>query len=129
MTTDPHTIDSPSAGQDDAHLSQAEAKDITREDNDQQLQRFIAAIGMQRPVSTEQAARLLEHVIKEAMSATIDWLEGQMRSDGWEAALAPGEDLHTLAGRAQAYLESPDGLELFNLFTKTFARTTGKIFD
>ncbi len=129
MTTDPHTIDTTSAGQDNARLSTAEAKDSAREDNDQQLQNFIAALGMQRPVDPAKAARLLEHVIKEAMSANVDWLEGQMRADGWEAALAPGEKLVDIAMRANAYLESDEGLELFNLFTKTFARTTGEIFD
>jgi hypothetical protein len=129
MTTDPRTIDTTSAGQDKAHLSTAEAKDSARDDNDQQLKNFIAALGMRRPVDTDKAARLLEHVIKEAMSASIDWLEGQMRTDGWESSLSNGETLTGVATRANAYLESPEGLELFNLFTKTFARTTGEIFD
>ncbi|MDB5962139.1 MAG: hypothetical protein JWP59_3433 [Massilia sp.] len=129
MTTDPRTIDATSAGQDKTHLSTAEAKGSARDDNDQQLQNFIAALGMRRPVDTDKAARLLEHVIKEAMSANIDWLEGQMRTDGWESALSNGETLTGVATRANAYLESPEGLELFNLFTKTFARTTGEIFD
>ena len=129
MTTDPRSIDAPSAGQDQAHLSTAEAKDIARDDNDQQLQNFITALGMRQPVDTAKAARLLEHVIKEAMSANIEWLEGQMRTDGWESTLSDGETLTAIATRANAYLESPEGLELFNLFTKTFARTTGEIFD
>jgi hypothetical protein len=129
MTTDPQTLDASSAGQPSARLSTEQAEDSARDDNDQQLQQFIAALAMQRPVDAARAARLLEHVIKEAMSANVDWLEGQMREDGWEAALAPGESLTDIAMRANAYLESPEGLELFNLFTKTFARTTGEIFD
>jgi hypothetical protein len=129
MTTDYTAPAATAAGHDHAHLSTTEAKETSRDDNDQQLRHFIAALGMRRPVDTAKVARLLEHVIKEAMSANIDWLEGQMRADGWEAALSDGESLGVLATRANAYLESPEGLELFNLFTRTFARTTGEMFD
>ncbi len=129
MTTDPTTIDSLSAGQPHPHLSDAQAEDSVREDNDPQLHHFIKALGMRGAVSTDKVASLLEHVIKEATSANVDWLEGQMREDGWAASLAPDENLHEIATRANAYLESPEGVELFNLFTRTFARTTGEIFD
>jgi len=129
MTTDPQTTASSSGGGDDAHLTDVQAKAIVLEDNDEQLQGFIAALGMARPIDADQAGRLLENVIKGAMSANIDRLADQMRLDGWDAALSPGETLDALASRANAYLESPQGLELFNLFSKTFARTTGEMFD
>lgn len=129
MTTDPTTINAPSAGQSTAHLSDPQAEQLARDGNDQQLQAFIQALAMKNPVDPDKAARLLEHVIKEAMSANIDWLQGQMLEDGWEASLAPGENLIDIATRANNYLESEQGLELFNLFTKSFARTTGEIFD
>lgn len=119
----------PSADHAATHLSTVEAEDLARDASDRQLRHFMAALGMQRPVGTDKLALLLEHIIKEAMSATIDWLEGQMHADGWDSALSPGETLHAIATRANAYLESPEGLDLFNLFTKTFARTSGDIFD
>lgn len=129
MTTDPQTIASTSAGQDTARLSHAEAKEISLDDSDEQLRQFIAALDMRQPVSPDLAGRLLEHVIKGATSANVDWLEAQMRIDGWETRLAPGEQLSTLAMRASRYLESSAGVEMFNLFTRNFARTTGEIFD
>jgi hypothetical protein len=129
MTTDPTTTNAPSAGQSTAHLSEVQAEQLARDGSDQQLQAFIQALAMKNPVDPDKAARLLEHVIKEAMSANIDWLQGQMLEDGWEASLAPGENLIDIATRANNYLESEQGLELFNLFTKSFARTTGEIFD
>lgn len=129
MTTDPTTTNSPSAGQSSGHLTESQAEHLSRDGHDQQLQAFIQALAMKNPVDPDKAARLLEHVIKEAMSANIDWLQGQMLEDGWEASLAPGENLIDIATRANNYLESEQGLELFNLFTKSFARTTGEIFD
>ncbi len=128
MTTDPQSIATP-PGEAQPHLSHAKARAIALDDNDEQLQQFIAALGMQRPVSPTQAARLMEEVIKGSMSSNIDLLADQMRLDGWEAALSPGETLLQLAARAHGYLESGEGVELFNLFSKTFARTTGEMFD
>lgn len=129
MTTDPQTLASSSGDAQGAHLSDVEAAAIVLDDNDQQLQQFIAALNMRTPVGTDKMARLLENVIKGSMSSNIDRLADQMRLDGWEASLAPGETLDQLATRANAYLESAQGVELFNLFSKTLARTTGEIFD
>lgn len=128
MTTDPSTIDA-NAEDDKQHLTKGEAKAIARDEGDDELAAFVAALQMQRPVTTDKAAQLLEHVIKETMSATVDWLEGQMRHDHWDQFLGDGESLTLLAQRAQQYLESPQGIELFNLFAKTFAKTTGEMFD
>lgn len=128
MTTDPSTIDAnPEDGK--PRLTRSEAKEIARDEGDDELAEFVRALQMQRPVSAGKAAQLLEHVIKETMSATVSWLEGQMRNDHWEEFLGDGETLTLLAQRAHKYLESPEGVELFNLFTKTFARTTGEMFD
>ncbi len=129
MTTDPSTIAAASADDDKAHLTRSEAKDTVRADGDTELASFVAALQMRRPVSSDKAAQLLEHVIKETMSATVDWLEGQMRTDHWEDFLSEGETLTLLAERAHKYLESNPGVELFNLFAKTFAKTTGEMFD
>lgn len=128
MTTDPSTI-SASPEDDKQHLTKGEAKTIARDAGDEELTAFVAALQMQRPVATDKAAQLLEHVIKETMSATVGWLEGQMRDDHWDQFLSDGETLTLLAQRAHQYLESPQGIELFNLFTKTFAKTTGEMFD
>lgn len=129
MTTDPTTIGSQANGDDKAHLSDGEAKGITRYESAPELAAFVSALMMERPVSASKAALLLEHVIKEAMSATVDLLEAQMRNDHWESALSNGETLALLAERAHVFLESPEGIQLFNFFAKTFARTTGEMFD
>lgn len=129
MTTDPSTIGAASPDDDKAHLTRSEAKEITRGEGDTELAAFVAALQMRRPVSTDKAALLLEHVIKETMSATVGWLEGQMRADHWDQFLSDGETLTDVAQRAHKYLESNQGVELFNLFAKTFAKTTGEMFD
>jgi hypothetical protein len=124
MTTDPSNN-----GNDAAHLSDQDAALIARYESAPALAEFVAALNMQRPVTSNRAARLLEHIIKETMSATVDLVEGQMRTDHWEKDLAPGETLPEVAARAQAFLETPAGVELFNFFARTFARTTGEMFD
>lgn len=129
MATNPPTSDPSSGSEERPRLSDVEAHAIVLDDNDEQLQGFIRALGMAHPVEAARAARLLEDVIKGSMSANIDLMADQMRLDGWEAALSPGETLDALATRAHAYLESQQGVELFNLFSKTFARTTGEMFD
>lgn len=129
MTTDPSTIDAASPDDDKAHLTKGEAKDTVRDEGNSELAAFVAALQMRRPVSNDKAAQLLEHVIKETMSAAVGWLEGQMRADHWEEFLSDGETLTLLAQRAHRYLESNPGVELFNLFAKTFAKTTGEMFD
>jgi hypothetical protein len=111
------------------HLSDNAATRITRREGEEELSAFVAALNMVRPVSTDKAALLLEHVIKESMSANIALLEGQMRTDGWEADLSAGETLAVLAERAALFLENPEGIRLFNFFAKTFAKTTGEMFD
>lgn len=128
MTTDPNT-NGAGNGNDDARLSKEDAKLIARYEGAPALADFVAALNMQRSVSSNQAARLLEHIIKESMSATTDLIETQMRIDNWENDLAPGETLAEVAACAQRFLESPEGIDLFNFFSKTFARTTGEMFD
>lgn len=111
------------------HLSDNAATRITRREGEPELSAFVAALNMVRPVSTDKAALLLEHIIKESMSADIALLEGQMRTDHWEAGLSDGETLAELAQRAHSFLETPEGIHLFNFFAKTFAKTTGEMFD
>jgi hypothetical protein len=116
-------------GQDATHLSDREAKSITRNEAEPELAGFVAALTMQRPVSSSKAALLLENVIKETMSANVALLEGQMRTDHWEDELSNGETLAILAERAQLFLETPEGIRLFNFFARTFAKTSGEMFD
>jgi hypothetical protein len=111
------------------HITDQAATRITRRDCAPGLTAFVAALTMQRPVSTGQAAELLEHIIKEAMSATTSLLEDQMRLDHWEGALSAGESLGVLAERAQLFLESPEGVRVFNFFARTYAKTAGDMFD
>ena len=111
------------------HISDNAATRITRREGKAELSDFVAALNMVRPVSTDKAAVLLEHVIKESMSANIALIEGQMRADGWEADLSQGETLAVLAERAALFLENPEGIHLFNFFAKTFAKTTGEMFE
>jgi hypothetical protein len=126
MTSDPGTK---LAGQEETHLSDREATRITRHEVEPELAAFVSALTMQRPVSPIKAALLLEHVIKETMSANVALMEGQMRVDQWEKDLSDGETLTIVAERAQLFLETPEGIQLFNFFAKTFAKTSGEMFD
>lgn len=129
MPTDPNAGGTANPGDEAAHLSDKDAARIARYEGAPELAAFVAALNMQRPVTSNKAARLLEHVIKETMSATVAWIEGQMRTDHWDKDLSDGETLTILAERAQLFLESPQGIQLFNFFAKTFAKTTGEMFD
>jgi hypothetical protein len=129
MTTDPNASGDATPGEDAAHLSDKDAALIARYEGAPELAAFVAALNMQRPVTSNKAARLLEHVIRETMSATVALIEGQMRTDHWDKDLSDGETLALLAERAQLFLESPQGIQLFNFFAKTFAKTTGEMFD
>lgn len=83
---------------------------------------------MRTPISTDKAASLLEHMVKQQMSSDTSQIADQMRHDGWEESLSDGETLTLLAGRALAYLATHEGIALFNFFVKTFARTSGTMF-
>lgn len=111
------------------HITDRAATHVTRRECAAELTALVAALAMQRPPTSEQAGELLEHVIKETMSATTSLLENQMRLDHWENALSDGESLALLAERAQRFLESPEGVRLFNCFARTFAKTSGEMFD
>jgi hypothetical protein len=84
---------------------------------------------MHRPVSTDQAARLFRHMVKQQTANTDCLITDQMRADGWETRLSEGETLEMLAGRVSAYLASQAGVCLFNFFVKTFASTSGFMSD
>ena len=126
MTTDPNKT---TTSDDDARLSDKDAALIARYEGAPELAAFVAALGMQQAVTSNKAARLIEHLIKETTSATVALIEGQMRTDHWDKDLADGETLMDLAERANAYFDTPAGVQLFNLFAKTFAKTTGEMFD
>ena len=126
MTTHPST-DEPRAEQ--THISDDTASRTTRHECHAELVGFVDALTMQHPVPVEKAAQLLEHSMKDAMTATTSLIENQMRLDHWDSDLGKGETLGELADRAQGFLETPEGVRLYNFFAKTYARTTGEIFD
>ena len=126
MTTDPGT-DAPHAEQ--THISDDAANHITRHECHVELAGFVDALTMQHPVPVEKAAQLLEHSMKDAMTSTTSLIENQMRLDHWDSNLGKGETLGALAERAQRFLETPEGVRLYNFFAKTYARTTGETFD
>lgn len=113
----------------EGHLSEQEAVRITRQENIPELVEFILALKMHRPVSTDQAARLIRHMVKQQTASDDCLIADQMRADGWETRLSEGENLAMLAGRVSAYLASHAGVSLFNFFVKTFADTSGTMFD
>jgi hypothetical protein len=112
-----------------AHISDHAANRITRHECKAELAAFVDALVMERPVAVEKVAQLLEHSMKDAMTANISLIEDQMRLDDWDSDLGNGETLEELASRAQRFLETPEGVRLYNFFTKTYAKTTGEMFD
>lgn len=130
MTTDPrNSQNSDNAGAGQAHISDAAANSMTRHECHDELVAFVDALTMQRPVPVEKIAQLLEHSMKDAMTANISLIEDQMRLDHWDADLGEGESLDDLAGRAQRFLETEEGVRLYNHFAKIYARTTGEMYD
>lgn len=111
------------------HTSEQEAVRITRQDDVPELVEFVLVLKMKRPVSTDKAARLLQHMVKQKMTSDSSQIADQMRDDGWETDLSEGETLPLLAARVLAYLASNEGIALFNFFVKTFANTSGAMFD
>jgi len=126
MTTNPGNDE---ARAEQAHISDDTANRTTLHECHAELAGFVDALTMQHPVPIEKAAQLLEHIMKDAMTATTSLIENQMRLDHWESDLAQGETLGELADRAQRFLETPEGVRLYNFFAKTYAKTTGEIFD
>jgi hypothetical protein len=112
-----------------AHISDHAANRITRYECKAELAAFGDALNMQRPVAVEKVAMLLEHSMKDAMTANTSLIEDQMRLDRWDSDLGNGETLEELASRAQRFLETPEGVRLYNFFAKTYAKTTGEMFD
>ena len=111
------------------HISEQEAVRITRQEDVPELVEFIQALQMKRPVSTDQAARLLRHMVKQQTASDDSLIADQIRTDGWEARLSEGETLEILAGRVSTYLASNAGVCLFNFFVQTFAGASGNMFD
>lgn len=111
------------------HTSEQEAIRITHEDDVPELSAFVMALKMKTPISTDRAATLLEHMVKQQTSSDSSQLADQMRDDGWEADLSDGETLAVVADDALAYLATHEGIALFNFFVRTFARTSGTMFD
>lgn len=111
------------------HTSEQEAERITQQDDVPELVEFVLVLKMLRPVSTDKAARLLEHLVKQQMTSDSSRIADTMRENGWEADLSDGETLALLADRVLAYLATHEGIALFNFFVKTFAKTSGEMFD
>jgi hypothetical protein len=114
---------------DQAHTSEQEAVRITRQEDIPELVEFILALEMNKPVSTDQAARLFKHMVKLQTASDAVLIADQMCADGWEACLSEGETLATLADRVSAYLATHAGISLFNFFVLTFARTSGNMYE
>lgn len=126
MSTDPSTNE---LREGQAHISDDSANRITRHECHDELTAFVDALAMQRPVPLEKVAQLLEHSMKDAMTANISLIENQMRLDHWDSDLGNGETLNELAGRAQRFLETKEGVHLYNFFARTYAQTTGEMYD
>jgi len=112
----------------DSALTDSEAEAIVRGECQAKLQDFIAALRMQRPVSTDKAAILLKHIVKGQMATDASLIAGQMRLDHWELGLANGDNLAVLAERARDYLDSSEGAALYDFFAQVFSRTQERMF-
>jgi hypothetical protein len=110
-------------------ISNEQANQITHQDAAPQLNQFIRSLQMRRPVSTDRASELVEHLVKLQMASDDVRIADQMRDDGWEAELSDGETLTDVAKRAFAYLSNAEGISLFNFFVRTYAKTSGEMFD
>jgi hypothetical protein len=117
------------SGNSQDRTSEQEAVRITQQDDVPELVEFVLVLKMKRPVSTDKAARLLKHMVKQQMASNSSQIADRMRDDGWETDLSEGETLAFLADRVLAYLATHEGIALFNFFVKTFAKTNGEMFE
>jgi hypothetical protein len=129
MTIESEAVPAGVTAQTQTALSETEAVRITHLEDRAELAVFVAALGMRTPVSTDKIAFLLEHMLKEQMSADTATIASQMRNDHWEHHLSDGETLEIVAHRALTFLRTHEGIALFNFFTKTFAKTSGAMFS
>ena len=111
------------------HLSDAQANRITHKEHQAELAEFVASLNVGGAVSTDKAAFLLEHMIKESMSADSTSIADQMRADQWDRDLGDGETVERVAERVSLFLATEDGIRLFNFFVKVLARTNDEIYD
>jgi hypothetical protein len=116
------------SGNSQDRTSEQEAVRITQQDDVPELVEFVLVLKMKRPVSTDKAARLLKHMVKQQMASNSSQIADRMRDDGWETDLSQGETLALLADRVLAYLATHEGIALFNFFVKTFANTSSEMF-
>jgi hypothetical protein len=112
----------------DSELTESEAEALAGNECQTRLREFIAALKMQRPISSEKAAILLKHIVKNQMADDANLIAGQMRLDHWELGLANGDNPVVLAERACAYLNSAEGAALYDCFSKIFARSRERMF-
>lgn len=110
-------------------LSDAQATRITQEVHAPELAEFVSALALRGTVSSDKAALLLAHMIKESMSADAALIADQMRVDQWAPDLGDGETVELVAERVCLFLETEDGIRLFNFFVKVFARTKDETYD
>lgn len=106
------------------HLSNEEASHILHTQHGKQVQLFINALHMQRPVSHDVASSFLEFLFKDTIPADTPQLTAHMRVSLWEQYLTPSETLDEIAHRAAIFFDSETGVELSNFYTKIIARTT-----
>jgi hypothetical protein len=109
-------------------MSGAQAARVANSDNRPELTAFIGALAMQRPVSIDKAARLIEHFLTENTSFTAEVIAAQMRMDQWEDDLSNAEQLQDIAERAADFLNTEQGIDLYNSFKTVFAKTHGEMF-
>lgn len=110
-------------------LSDAQATRITQKDHAPELAEFVAALEVRGSVSSDKAALLLEHMIKQSTTASAALIADQMRVDQWESGLADGETVERVAERACRFLATGEGIRLFNFFVKVFARTNDETYE
>ncbi len=110
-------------------LSDAQATRITQEEHAPELAEFVSALALRGTVSSDKAALLLEHMIKESMTADAGLIADQIRVDQWEPHLGDGETVELVAERVSLFLETEDGIRLFNFFVKVFARTKDSTYE
>lgn len=106
------------------HLSSEEASRILHTQHVRQVQFFINALHMQRPVSHDVASSFLEFLLKDTIPADTPQLAAHMRASQWQQYLTPPETLDDIAHRAAIFFDSEAGVELSNFYTRIIARTT-----
>jgi hypothetical protein len=112
----------------DNHLTHEQARQIMLTEGRSKIQLFLDALKLQQAVSIDDGATLLANLVKETLPTHTDAMATRMRECNWDQMLGE-QRLQEAAINAQAFLQTHEGIELSNYFTRVVAKASDSMWD